>query len=84
MAYDVENLTWVKQWPQLNDDEQLVLLALSDERFQWRTLKGIIAATALDRAVVEEVLAKLIREKLVRPSFSREREIIYGLVDRIS
>lgn len=83
MAFDVENLSWVKQLPRFSDEEQKVLLALSDERYKWRTTKGIVAATGLDKSRVEEALATLIQDGFVRPWFSRNRDLIYGLVERL-
>jgi len=34
MLYETEKLAWVKDLPTFSDEEQRVLLALSDSRFQ--------------------------------------------------
>jgi hypothetical protein len=83
VAFEVENLSWVKQLPRFSDEEQKVLLALSDERYKWRTIKGIVATTGLEKNRVKEALATLIQDGFVRPWFSRNQELIYGLVERL-
>ena len=82
MAFATENLSWVRQLPRFSEDEQKVLLALSDERYTWRTKVGIIGVTQLTRDRVEAILAKLIEDEFVQPSLSRAGELIYRLTDR--
>ncbi len=80
MAYAVENLSWIREMPRLNDEQQKVLLALSHDRYIWRTKQGLMNATGLERDQLESALADVIARNLVRPSFSRNGDIIYGLV----
>ena len=82
MAFVTENLSWVRQLSRFTDEEQKVLLALSDERYTWRTKAGIIGVTQLPSERVESVLAGLIQDGLVQPSFSRSGDLIYRLEDR--
>lgn len=82
MAFATENLSWVRQLPRFNDDEQKVLLALSDERYTWRTKGGIVGVTQLTRDSVEAILAKLIQDGFVQPSLSRAGDLVYRLTDR--
>lgn len=82
MAFVTENLSWVRQLSRFTDEEQKVLLALSDERYNWRTKAGIIGVTQLTSERVESVLAGLIQDGFVQPSFSRSGDLIYRLADR--
>lgn len=83
MAYAVQKLKWVREAPELDDVKQKVLLALSDDRYEWRTKRGLLATTGLSAEQLEGALADLIREDFVRPSLSRARELIYGLKERV-
>jgi hypothetical protein len=83
MSFSVENLSWVRELPKFTDDEQKVLLALSDDRYEWRTKRGIARVTGLEDDRVESILAALMTADLVRPSFSQQREVIYGLEERV-
>jgi hypothetical protein len=64
-------------------DEQKVLLALSQDGYRWRTRERIAEVTGLDPQVVDEKLSDLISADLVRPSFSKKKEIIFGLRERV-
>ena len=39
--------------------------------------------THLDNARVEEALANLLERGVIRPSFSSDGQLIYGLIDRV-
>lgn len=83
MSYSTQNLRWIELSPQLAEAEQKILLALSSDKWEWRTKDRLLAVTGLSREELESSLAGLIRRGLVRPSFSRSRNLIYGLVERV-
>jgi hypothetical protein len=81
--YDVKDLSWPKDLARWSDDQRKVLIALSHRRFPWRTNEGLRAATGLEQDALEAALADLIHEKVVRPFFSKNMQLIYGLLDRV-
>lgn len=82
MSY-LTNLKWLQNLSDFTPDQQKVLLALSHERYRWRTRDRIIEVTGLPLGVVDSVLSELIRKDLVRPSFSKKKEVIFGLKERV-
>jgi hypothetical protein len=83
VSYVLENLSWPKQLTRWTDEQQKVLIALSHDRWRWRTKEGLLGATGLDRHALDEALAGLIQEGVVRPSLSRSGDLIYALADRL-
>ena len=82
MGY-LTQLDWQRNLRRFDDDEQKVLLALSHDRYRWRTRDRIAEVSGLDSLTVDEVLSKLISKDLIRPSFSKKKEIIFGLRERV-
>ncbi len=82
MAY-LNDLKWMKQLTKFKPNEQKVLLALSNEKFKWRTKKKIREATGLDKDQVEKSLAHLLGDSWIRASFSKNKKLIFGLVERL-
>ncbi len=82
MGY-LTNLPWLKQFNQHCEAEQKVLLALSNEKYKWRTKDRLLAVTGLDSTTLDTTLADLISRNLVKPSFSKSRKLIFGLVERV-
>jgi hypothetical protein len=83
MAFLTENLGWTRQLARFNHDERKVLLTLSDDRYVWRTKEGIIATAGIDKERVESILAALIEDGIVRPAFSRDRDVLFALAERV-
>ena len=83
MSYSTQNLRWIELAPELSEAEQKILLALSSDKYVWRTKERLLAVTGLPRDELESSLANLIKRGLVRPSFSKSRNLIYGLVERV-
>ena len=69
----------------MSDDpvEERVIAALEDDRFRWRTVRGIVAQTSLSTETVLEALAKLTaNEKVIRSlQPSRDGEDLYTTRD---
>lgn len=82
MAYRTD-LKWIKDLPKFSDDEQKILLALSHENYSWRTRDRLIKLTGLEPKTFDTLLSALIEKNLVRPSFSKKRNIIFGLSERV-
>jgi DNA-binding MarR family transcriptional regulator len=68
---------------EFSPEEQKVLLALSHSRYRWRTRNRLLEVTGLDQKTLDRTLSRLISRDLVRPSFSKKKEIIFGLRERV-
>lgn len=77
------NLQWQKNFGNYNNLQQKVLLALSTEEYKWRTKQKLVTATGLKEEELDEVLADLMSNDVIRPSFSKNRNIIFGLRERV-
>lgn len=82
MTY-LSNLKWMRTLQSFSNQEQKVLLALSHERFKWRTMPSISKASGLSKDEIDHLLSKLIEAGHVRPSFSRAKKVIFGLHERV-
>ncbi len=78
------DLEWMGELGNFTDDEQKVLLALSKEGKDWRSKKKIHKVTGLDSPKVDEVLAGLFAKGYLRSSFSKRKNIIFGLKEIVS
>jgi len=77
------DLDWQRNLNRYGPEEQKVLLALSRDGYRWRTRDRIMEVTGLSPGVVDSVLSGLINKNVIRPSFSRKKEIIFGLRERV-
>ncbi len=77
------NLKWLSQFHEFSPEQQKVLLALSNEQYKWRAKDRLRAVTALEPDVLDSTLAQLLKRNIVRPSFSKRRNIIFGLRERV-
>jgi hypothetical protein len=77
------NLEWMKKLGALSEPERKVLLALSHSKYQWRTRDRLVSVTGLSPAELDSILAGLIAKEFVRPSFSKNKNIIFGLRERV-
>jgi hypothetical protein len=76
-------LIWLKRLGEFSEGEKKVLLALSNTKYKWRTKDRLLDVTGLPPAELESMLAGLIAKDLVRPSFSKNKNIIFGLRERV-
>ncbi len=76
-------LEWMKNLDEFSDEEQKVMLALSHNKYRWRSRDRLLEATSLSTKRLERTLAHLITDDLVRPAFSKKRNIIFGLKERV-
>lgn len=77
------NLLWQNRLSELSENEQKVLLALSSIKYEWRTRKKLLKKTDLDDTKLDKTLSVLISKGFIRPSFSKKKNIIYGLIERV-
>lgn len=77
------NLLWQNRLSELSENEQKVLLALSSIKYEWRTRKKLLKKTDLDDTKLDKTLSLLISKGFIRPSFSKKKNIIYGLIERV-
>jgi DNA-binding transcriptional regulator LsrR (DeoR family) len=82
MAY-LNNLTWQTELSSFDEQTQKVLLALSSEKFSWRTKERIVQTTGISEPVVDELLSMLMSQNLVRASISKKKNVIFGLIERV-
>jgi len=82
MGY-LTNLEWNKRLSELSENEQKILLALSSIKYKWRTRDRLMKKTDLDAKTLDKTLSILIEKGFVRPSFSKMKNLIYGLIERV-
>ena len=82
MGY-LSNLKWQQNLKEYNENEKRVLLALSSDEYNWRTRDRLKQLSKLPPDVLDDVLAGLLKRKIIRISFSKNRNIIYGLIERV-
>ncbi len=78
MAYR-SGLSWMSNLPLYSEDERKVLLALSHEKYRWRTRDRIIKVTNLTPKKVDTLLAEFMEKEIVVVSKGRSGNIIFGL-----
>lgn len=78
------DLAWQEEFDQFDPVEQKVLLALSHAKYRWRTRDRLLEVTGLDPKELDSVLARLLSRHIVRPSFSKKKNIIFGLRERVN
>jgi len=77
------NLKWLSQFSEFSPEQQKVLLALSNDQYKWRAQDRLRMVTALEPEVLDNALTQLMKKNIVRPSFSKKRNIIFGLRERV-
>ena len=82
MGY-LTKLEWNKSLSDLSENEQKVLLALSHIKYKWRTRDRLLKVTNLDESTLDKTLSVLIHKSFIRPSFSKKKNLIYGLIGRV-
>lgn len=82
MGY-VNGLEWMKKLKDFTEDQQRLLLALSHQKYVWRTKDRLQEVTAIPSDKLEAELSELIAKDLIRPSLSKKKNIIFGLRERV-
>ena len=77
------NLKWMAEFSQFDETEQKLLVALSHQKYKWRTKDRLSAATDLTLEDLNKTLEDLMRKNVVRTSISRNKNIIFGLRERV-
>ena len=77
------DLKWQRELSRFDPNEQKVLLALSHEKYRWRTRDRLAEVTRLEPQDLDHVLAGLLEKDVIRPSFSKNRNLIYALKERV-
>lgn len=77
------NLKWMADFSKFDEAEQKLLVALSHQKYKWRTKDRLSAATGLAPDALNKTLEDLMRKNVVRTSISRNKNIIFGLRERI-
>ena len=77
------DLEWMRHLKNYNTEEQKVLLALSHDKHKWRTKKRIMKVTGFDENELDSTISLLMERRVVRPSFSKSKNIIFGLTERV-
>ena len=73
------DLKWMTKLTQFDNNEQLVLTELSDDKYKWRTRERLSTLTGMDSSIIDEVLSQLISKGIVRLSKSKKKNIIFGI-----
>jgi len=82
MAY-LTQLDWLKQLTGYSEEKRKVLLALSHEKYLWRSKEKISTVTGLSDFEVDSILSDLMSEDKVRASLSKKKNVIFGLRERV-
>ncbi len=77
------NLKWMAEFSTFDEAEQKLLIALSHQKYKWRTKDRLAAATGLTAEDLNKTLEELMRRNVVRTSISRNKNIIFGLRERV-
>ena len=77
------DLEWMSDLDEFSEAEQKVLLALSHDMYKWRSRDRIRQLTRISPRRLDRVLSGLLEEDLIRPAFSKSRNIVYGLRERV-
>jgi len=77
------DLHWFRKLSAFSPAEQKVLMALSHAKYKWRTRHRLAAVTGLPGKELDSTLAGLLAKQLVRPSLSKNKNIIFALKERI-
>lgn len=82
MAY-LNKMKWQMELSEYCELEKKVLLALSHEKYSWRTRGRIAKSTGMSESEVDRTLEELISKDKVRASFSKKKSVIFGLRERV-
>ena len=79
----LNDLKWIKNLEEFSEEEKKVLLALSHDRYKWRSRDRLLELTRLSPRRLDRTLSYLIADDFVRPAFNKERNMIFGIRERV-
>ena len=79
----LDDLDWMSDLDDFSDAERRVLLALSHDKYKWRSRERIRQLTRIRPSRLDRVLSGLLEDDLIEPAFSADRKIVYGLKERV-
>ena len=77
------DLEWVSELDEFPEAEQKVLLALSHDKYKWRSRESLRQLTRIRSSRLDRALSNLLEDDMIRPAFSTDRKIVYGLKERV-
>lgn len=82
MAY-LNKLYWQADLSEFDEKQTKVLLVLSDDKFKWRSKERIAKITGMSDFELDEVLSGLMLRDKLRASISKNKNLIFGLRERV-
>ena len=79
----LNDLEWISDLDDFSVSEQKVLLALSHDKYKWRSRDRILQLTRIGPKRLDRTLSGLLEDDMIRPAFSKTRKIVYGLRERV-
>ncbi|MGO8673045.1 MAG: hypothetical protein ACLQVD_17010 [Capsulimonadaceae bacterium] len=73
---------WQADLAKYSDYEQKVLIALSNDKYVWRSKERLAEVTGLDTDTLESTLGNLLSRSIVTPAISKRKNIIFALNER--
>ena len=83
MATYLNDLDWRSHPEDFDPNERKILLALSNERWDWLTVGALRKSANLREQKFEDALVSLMRDRLVRGGRSEDWQAILGLAERV-
>jgi len=83
MEYNTTGLDWVKHFSALTEAEQKVLVALSHDRWKWRSKKALESVTRLESSELDRTLANLVQRNIVSGGLSESGQLLFALAERV-
>lgn len=83
MSLYLTDLGWIKSFDDFTEEQKIVMLALSHHKYKWRGRVGLLKATQMDTKTLDRTLSSLIIDDYVRPTFSKRRNIVFGIRERV-
>ena len=83
MTEFIRDLDWRRHPEDFTEDEQRILVALSQKRWSWLTINSLRLSTRLPEPEFGDALASLMADGLVRGGRSEDWQAIFGLTERV-
>ena len=77
------DLDWLTDLGEFSEEERKVMLALSHDKYLWRNRDRLLELTRMSPRKLDRTLGALIGDDLIRPAFSKRRNIVFGLRERV-
>ncbi len=83
MTTFLRDLTWREHPEDFSWAEQRILLALSNKRWEWRTVDNLKSVVRLPEEEYHDALASLMADGLVRGGITDDWQPLLGLAERV-